>query len=84
MCRSLMGFLALSLGAALSAIFYLKYWIFVFQLNCLSLQFPWRNKREGKNSAQKTELKVVVPGSLAVTAAQGGLVPLLEPRAGVP
>jgi hypothetical protein len=36
-----------------------------------------------KTPAKKTELRVV-PGSLAVTAVQGGLVPLLEPRAGVP
>ncbi len=51
MCRSLMGFLALSLGAALSAIFYLKYWIFVFQPNCLSLQWSVTKQERRQNSS---------------------------------
>ncbi len=67
-----MGFLALSLGAALSAIFYLKYWIFVYSSQTASA-FSFRAvTRDGKTPAQKTLLRVV-HGSLAVTAVQGGL-----------
>jgi hypothetical protein len=54
------------------------------QPRCSAFRFREVTREKAKTPAQKTELRVVVPGSLAVTAVQGGLVSLLEPRAGVP
>ncbi len=66
MCRSLMGFLALSLGAALSAIFYLKYWIFLHSSQTASaFRFRDVTREKAKTPEQKTELMVFLAAWLS-------------------